>query len=462
MTLTPGPDPLETSRQRTRDQFGLLDESPGGSFVIDSDDPADFGFICDSDHVLLPPPDPDGNPEDDAVTRLTAYLSGRGDDFEDLPPDSSDQPQQPAQPRAGLSRRFRLPRRRVPVDLGRDLLVTLDELDRDFGVGFATPDHFVHICPKASLCPATEPTETGAGGPWPPVNDDRQAGAGVRVVVVDTGWYAPEDESLPWWWLQDVDGEPEPNGVFSQGDELRPYAGHGTFVSGVVRAMAPGCSVHVLSLQVDPTFPGGGVLESDLVNRLYDALDLDEDPPDLVNLSAGCTSRLNLPSRAFEDWRADVRRNHPDLDMVLVAAAGNNASPWGFWPASFSWAVGVGSLDRDGTVSSYSNWGDSVDVFALGRNLVNAFPDGHYTCHERPDRGDERIFDHWLARWSGTSFSAPLVTGLIAAAMTGHSPSIGAAEARDEVLGAQHRMPALTARHVPVVRDDLLVPVQPS
>ena len=95
--------------------------------------------------------------------------------------------------------------------------------------------------------------------------------------------------------------------------------------------------------------------------------------PDLINLSAGCPTRLNLPARAFEDWWADVS---PDLDLVLVAAAGNNASPWEFWPASFPWAVGVGSLDRDGQVSDFSNWGDSVDVLALGRNLVNAFPRG--------------------------------------------------------------------------------------
>src|SRR4051812_37212291 len=153
MTLTPGPDPLETSRQRTRDQFGLLDESPGGSFVIDSDDPADFGFICDSDHVLLPPPDPDGNPEDDAVTRLTAYLSGRGDDFEDLPPDSSDQPQQPAQPRAGLSRRFRLPRRTVPPVPGRGPAVTLGEPGPGVGGGVAPPAHLLPHLPEGSRSP---------------------------------------------------------------------------------------------------------------------------------------------------------------------------------------------------------------------------------------------------------------------------------------------------------------------
>ncbi len=98
---------------------------------------------------------------------------------------------------------------------------------------------------------------------------------------------------------------------------------------------------------------------------------------------------------------------------------GNNASPWPFWPASFDWAVGVGSLDRDGRVSGFSNWGDSVDVFALGRNVVNAFPERRpYICHESPTAATSGSSTTGLARWSGTSFSAPLVTGLIAAEMS--------------------------------------------
>ena len=116
-------------------------------------------------------------------------------------------------------------------------------------------------------------------------------------------------------------------------------------------------------------------------------------------MSAGCPTRLNIPSRAFEHWRDELRLRLTDPDLVVVAAAGNNSSPWSFWPASFDWAVGVGSLDRDGRVSDFSNWGDSVDVFALGRNVVNAFPDGTYVCHECPDRGDQRVFD--AAGWPG-------------------------------------------------------------
>jgi subtilisin family serine protease len=259
--------------------------------------------------------------------------------------------------------------------------------------------------------------------------------------------------TLPWDWLAnpDVSGDPEPDGIWAnrQTHELRPYAGHGTFVAGVVRSMAPNCQVKVLPLLIDRNYPGGGVLEQQLVDALYDALG-HKRLPHLINMSAGCPTRLNLPSRSFEDWRNELESRKPVPDLVLVAAAGNNASAGPFWPASFGWAVGVGSLDHDGRVSSFSNYGGSVDVFALGRNLVNAFPKGTYICHETPDKYDERKFENWRARWSGTSFSAPLVTGLIAAEMSRQRPaaSRSAERARNAVLARQPRMLALRPQSV--------------
>ena len=331
MTLTPDNDLNEISRQRTRDQFGLLKKAHRERILVDTDDPADFNFICSSEHVLVAPLDPNGSDEDDAVNRLSAYLTDtRGGEFEPVP-------DQPEQTRTGLSRRFELPARTVPAPDGKDLLATLDEIDRDLGVGFATPDHLVHICVKGSICPASEPTETGFPGPWPQDTSDPGHGDGVRVVVIDTGWHDPTtllvnpEPALPWSWLANVSGDPEPNGIVDpQSGNLRAYAGHGTFVAGVVRAMAPKAEVTVLNLAIDRQEPGGGVLESQLVDDLYDALEPDqmEQLPHLINMSAGCPTRLGLQAQSFVHWRADLEQRHPDPDLVLVAAAGNNSSPW--------------------------------------------------------------------------------------------------------------------------------------
>jgi subtilisin family serine protease len=470
MSPTPDDDLEETARRRTRDQYELLEEVHGDSIIIDTDDPADFGFICSSDHVLLPPA---GSPGEDAVSRLVRYFNeDRQDEFEPVIED-----QQPAQTRAGLSRRFILPARLNAAPDPTDLLRILEEIDNDIEVGFARPDHLVHICGKGLICPATEPKETDATGPWPAKFDDHpDAGAEVNVVVIDTGWYDPTLDphfhaaALPWEWLSGVTGEKEHGGVHvapTVSDVLRPYAGHGTFVAGVVRAVARRCRVHVLNLVVDHEVHGGGVFESDLVDRLYDALrdmiwlpeeDRPDDHvwPDLINMSAGCPTRLDLPARAFEDWGRDLESKKADL--VLVAAAGNNATHAGFWPASFEWATGVGSLDRDGSVSNFSNFGGSVDVLAVGRGIVNAFPNGTYVCREADDKGKTRSFVDYLAKWSGTSFSAPLVTGLIAAKMSRQEGSRSATRARDDLLlqATVHRQ-VHGARTVPVLAPQLLI-----
>jgi subtilisin family serine protease len=192
-----------------------------------------------------------------------------------------------------------------------------------------------------------------------------------------------------------------------------------------VRCVAPHTQVFVEGFAIGGV-GGGGILESDLVLQLEDALTHD---PQVINLSAGCRTRMDHPSIALDTFHRTRLRKR---DCVLVAAAGNDSWSAPFWPAAFDWCVGVGSLDRDGRVSDFSNFGVSADVYALGRNLVNAFPDGTFVCHESPDKGDVRVFSTGMARWSGTSFAAPLVAGMIAREISRTGSS--AADARDAVL----------------------------
>lgn len=321
-------------------------------------------------------------------------------------------------------------------DEGDDVLATLEELERErvLEPGTATPDHVIYVTPTGRMCPATEPRAPKSRrgtAPWPPslpaskrkVPEDRQ----VRVAVVDTGLWtdAVGSATSPWLEAGEVFADPADEEHVNP-NAIHPYAGHGTFVAGVIRCVAPDSRVEVEGVLTH----GGAVFESEIVEQLQQAID-DDDRPQIISISAGTHTRGDFALLGFEAFgRANKLADRDEL--VIVAAAGNDASNERFWPAAFDWVVSVGSVDPDGKVSDFSNHGqDWVDVYARGRDHVNAFPKGTYTCYEPPNVGEIRHFDG-LARWSGTSFSTPLVAGLIAAHMQATGDS--ARKAADAVV----------------------------
>lgn len=317
----------------------------------------------------------------------------------------------------------------------------VEDLDNRLGAGVATLDH-AFILTGLLSCPATEPepviTPAAADDPtvvrnalWPGIGDP-SAGHDVAVSVVDTGLLAGASAWAPW-----IEGvRPDTSADIEDPDQLTinsmkhdmdgfadPYAGHGTFVSGVIRCVAPASEV-VVERILDVS---GFARESRLIQQIHDALTRS---PDIISMSAGCYTRKNIPSLAFQIlWEERLSQLG---GIVLVAAAGNQSGTTPFWPAAFPWCVGVGSMSRDGQRRSwFSNHGTWVDVYAPGEDIVNAY--AHMKYKTIVD-GDVRDTSAGIVSWSGTSFSTPIVTGLIAARMSRTGEN--ARQAADSLLAA--------------------------
>ncbi|MGD9959475.1 S8 family peptidase [Nocardioides sp.] len=371
----PKREPLDEQQRRelARIQVGIIADALGRDQVgWDSEDPADFSYLFRRESVLV---------RDRDVERVTNYLGDRSRIADNLV--------------NGLTRLSVAGDQAVP-----DLLT---ELDNAVGIGVATPDHILHVTP-GRCCPATEPEVPVIAHPRPKVSRNSEAGCGVFVSVVDTGWWEPAATDPISPWLAGVTGDPE----VIDTDHIHPYAGHGTFIAGVIRCEAPKTEIRVEGFLPQ----GGAIFESDMTVQLCQALALG---PDIISLSAGSTTREDRPPLSFEVFWENFLSHVKGT--VLVAAAGNEGTRAPFWPAAFPWSVSVGALTPDGKRADFSNYGSWVDVSALGVDMVNAYPRGTFITHEPPVIGEVRKFEG-LARWSGTSFSTPLVVGKIAARMS--------------------------------------------
>ena len=289
-------------------------------------------------------------------------------------------------------------------------LDAIDAIDQQLGQGVATPNHVLTVAGgEGGGCPATEPQEVYYDiEPFPSVNHDG-GGDGVLVYMADTGLLR---DTATHSWLEGVRmansvEDVDPKEPLGDPPQIPPYAGHGTFVAGVLRCIAPATEIIVQNAFAI----AGSELESDLVPRLDAALALGVD---IFHLTIACSSRNDLPLIAFQEWLRKVRQT----GAVCIAAAGNSGFDRRTWPAAFPGVIGVGALGDDWRGrATFSNFGSWVDVYAPGRDLINAFATGTYTCHVYPYANDPRKF-YGMAKWSGTSFSTPIVTGLIASRMS--------------------------------------------
>jgi len=329
-------------------------------------------------------------------------------------------------------------------------------------------NHLVSVAINpVTICPADEPKPVPPRtGSWPPPAE--HGGAGVHVLVIDTG--LPVDH--PWVGDRTVDVPNQQWQPLHQDGSglIRQYAGHGTFVTGVLKSAAPEAKVTMSGALVN----GGAQLEAALGAELLAVLSELDPWPDIISLSAGGTSQHGRDLLGLEPF-LDRLAGHPDT--LLVAAAGNDGSRDNpFYPAARAaghpGVISVGALRRDGRGRAcFSNHGPTVSVFAPGEEHVNRFPSGLYAyqhpretacryhrpalypdcpCLGDPGYGTVVSFAGW-ARWSGSSYATPLVAGMIARHMSDHRMDARAA-ARDLLARAGERLADVDGEILPVLR----------
>jgi len=226
--------------------------------------------------------------------------------------------------------------------------------------------------------------------------------------------------------------------VYGNSDVIGPDASHGTGVAGIVAAErrnnqgVDGIATNT-RIMVVRTVPNGDERDKDVANAIRYAVD---NGAHIINMSFG---KGYSPFKQVVD--AAVRYAQ-ERGVLLVHAAGNDAKDLATEPnypnryfmsgdtATLWIEVGASAWRGRGQLASdFSNYGArQVDVFAPGSDITSSAPGNKYEAA------------------SGTSFAAPVVSG-IAAMLMAYYPELTAADVRRIILES-----AVPFRDVMVIR----------
>ena len=232
--------------------------------------------------------------------------------------------------------------------------------------------------------------------------------------------------------------------------EVGSDTGHSTFISGIVRQLAP--DARVLAIRI--MHGDGAVYEGDLLCALHQlanrvaAAQAGGNPAmmvDVVSLSLGYFSESGdaaLDSALWEAIQTLLR-----MGVVVAAAAGNFATSRKFYPAAFAQhpvpagqvpLISVGALNPNGSKAMFSDGGHWVTAWASGAAVVSTLPTDINASRSpelrvRAHPGnpmppgvalpafrsalDPDDYSCGFGIWSGTSFSAPLLAAHIVLAL---------------------------------------------
>ena len=228
--------------------------------------------------------------------------------------------------------------------------------------------------------------------------DHANWGRGITIAVLDTG--VPADPTFGNGRVQYL------NVGLGTLPAQGSHDGHGASVAALAAGNSPDApgvapAASVLSIRVSDS---SGTSDIFTVAQAIVAA-VDSGAP-IVNLSLGGYSTNAVLNAAIGYAHAE--------GAVVVAAAGNDQAAQLSWPAADPRVISVGSVDATGQQVSFSNSGPQLQIAAPGYGVQTAWLDG------------QRVYV------DGTSASAPLVAGAIAAVMS-QNPAFTAQQAWDVI-----------------------------
>ncbi|MEK4171267.1 S8 family peptidase [Lysinibacillus sp. FSL L8-0312] len=168
---------------------------------------------------------------------------------------------------------------------------------------------------------------------------------------------------------------------------------HGTHVAGIIAAAKDngigghGVNPKAKLLPIDVFNGKEGANDFIIAQGILYAI---EQGVDVINMSLGGYGESPLMKEAVQ--------KAVDSGITIVAAAGNESTDEYSFPASYEGVISVGSTNERNKLSSYSNYGPSVDVVAPGEEIYS-------TVHD-DKKGSSFV------KFSGTSMASPVVAGV--------------------------------------------------
>merc|ERR1719356_1146327 len=244
----------------------------------------------------------------------------------------------------------------------------------------------------------------------------RNGGKGVHIYVVDTGVRTTHEQfegraipTIDTTSGRVVECDPADTGC---ADDKR---GHGTHVAGTAGGRTVGVAwksfIHAVKVINDD-----GIVQSNWLVEALDWIASNAQYPAVVSMSLAFSAR----SKAIEDAADTLERS----GLTVVVAAGNEAQDSCFVsPAMIPNVITVSASNKKDKMTSWSNFGECVDVQAPGTGILSCAIEN----------------DQTYSTSTGTSMAAPHVTGSIALLLS-KKQHLTAYQVRSVIMGVSENM----------------------